>query len=63
MGLCVEDVLLQTEQLHVIREEKIQVLECLTEEKTLHLVSGPRVNRVTHIVNGRVAPTGDLQKV
>lgn len=61
VGLCVEDVLLQTELLHVVREQQIQVLQRLTEEKALHLVPGPRVSRVTDVVNGRVTTTGDLR--
>lgn len=62
MGLCVEDVLVQTEQLHVVREEQIQILQRLTQEEALHLVPGPGVNGVTDVVNGRVATARHLQE-
>lgn len=62
MGLCVEDILVWTEQLHVIRKEQVQVFQRLTQEEALHLVPGPGVNGVTDVVNGRVATAGHLQK-
>lgn len=61
MGLCVEDVLVQTEQLQVVGEEQVEVLERLTEEEALHLVSRARVVRVAHVVDGRVAAVRDLR--
>lgn len=60
MSLCVEDVLVEVDQVHVIGEEEEQVLEGLPQEETLHLVSGFRVAGVLHIVDGCVATSGDL---
>ena len=61
VGLRVEDILVQIEQLHVVREEQIEVLQGLTQEEALHLVSGRGVLDVTYVVDGRVATTGDLE--
>lgn len=61
VGLRVEDVLVWTEQLHVIREEQIQVLQRLTQKKTLHFVAGSRVGRVPDIADRCVASVRHLQ--
>lgn len=62
MGLGVEDVLVQAEQLRVIGEEQEQVLQSLTQEEALHLVPGGRVGGVLDVVDGRVAASGNLQE-
>lgn len=62
MGLCVEDVLIQTEQLRVVREEQEQVLQSLTQEEALHLVPGGWVGGILDVVDGRVAAGGNLQE-
>lgn len=61
MGLCVEDVLVETEQLHVVGEQQVEVLQRLAEEETLHLVPGPGVRRVADVVNRRVAAIRNLR--
>lgn len=61
VGLRVEDILVQTEQLQVIREEQEQVFQGLTQEEALHLVPGGRVRRVADVVDGGVAPTRNLR--
>lgn len=62
MGLRVEDVLVETEQLRVVGEEQVEVLQRLAQEETLHLVPGTRVNGVAHVVDGSVAAAGDLKR-
>lgn len=62
VGLRVEDVLVQTEQLRVVGEEQVEVLQRLAQEEALHLVPGPRVQGVTDVVDGRVAASGDLKR-
>lgn len=60
MGLSVEHVLIQTEQLVVIREQEEEILQRLTQEEALHLISGCGVQWVMDVTYGGVAPTGDL---
>lgn len=55
MSLCIEDKLVQVQEIHIVREKKEQILEGLPQEKTLHLVPGLRVAGILHIVDGGVA--------
>lgn len=61
MSLGVEHVLIQTDQLRIIWEQQEQVLQSLSEEKTLHLVLGAGIDRVAYVPYGRVASAGDLE--
>lgn len=60
MGLGVEHILIQTDQLVVVREQQEEILQRLTQEETLHLISGRGVHGVTDVTYGGVAPAGDL---
>lgn len=62
MGLSVEHILIQTDQLRVIREEQKEILQRLSQEETLHLIPGHGVGGVSDVTYGGVAPTGDLRK-
>lgn len=60
MGLGVEYVLIQTDQLAVVREQEEEILQRLAQEETLHLISGCGVHGVTDVTYGGVPPAGDL---
>lgn len=60
MGFGVEHVFIQTDQLIVVREQEEEILQRFAQEETLHLISGRRVQGVTDVTYGGVAPTGDL---
>ncbi len=60
MGLGVEHILIQTDQLVVVREQEEEILQRLAQEETLHLISGCGVHGVTDVTYGGVAPAGDL---
>lgn len=62
VGLGVEDVFVQTEKLRVVGKEQVEVLQCLSQEETLHLVSGLQVRGVTDVVDRCVAALRDLPK-
>lgn len=62
MGFSVEHILIQTDQLGVVREEEKEVLQRLSQEETLHLIPGRGVGGVTDVTYGGVAPTGDLRQ-
>lgn len=62
MGLGVEDVLVEAEELQVVGEEQVQVLQRLAQEEALHLVPRPGVDGVADVVDGRVAAAGHLHK-
>lgn len=62
MSLCIEDKLVQVQEIHIVREKKEQILEGLPQEKTLHLVPGLRVAGILHIVDGGVATRWNLVK-
>lgn len=62
MGLSVEHILIQTDQLWVIREEEKEILQRLSQEETLHLIPRHRVGGVTNVTYGGVAPTGNLRQ-
>lgn len=60
VSLCIEHKLVQVQEIHIVREQKEQILEGLPQEKTLHLVSGLGVAGILHIVYGGVATGWNL---
>lgn len=62
MSFCVEDILVQADEVGVIWEEQVQILQGLSQEEALHLVSRARVVRVPHIIDGGVATRGNLRE-
>lgn len=61
MSLCVEHVLIQTDQLRIVGEQQEHVLKGLSQEEALHLVRGIWIDRVADVPYGRVASAGDLR--
>lgn len=61
MSLRVEDKSVQADQVGVLREEQVQVFQCLPQEEALHFVSWTWRLWITHVVDGRVATRGDLR--
>lgn len=62
MSFRVEDVLVQADEVGVVREEQVQIFQGLSEEEALHLVSGARVVWVTDVIDGGVATRGNLRR-
>ena len=60
VGLGVDDVLVQRDQVGLVAEEQEEVLEGLAQEEALHLVAEGGLLRVLDVADGRVAPAGDL---
>ena len=51
MGLGIDDPAVHRDDAVIVREEKEEILESLSQEETLHLVSVVRVGDVHHIVD------------
>lgn len=60
MSFCVEDILIEVYQVHIVREEQEKILERFPQEKAFHLVPWLRVAGALDVVDGRVATSGDL---
>lgn len=59
MSLSVKDILVEVNEVGVLGEEQVQIFQGLSQEEALHLVSGTWILRVTHVVDGCVAASGN----